>query len=235
MLAARWNHPPNWPSPPAGWTPPPGWYPPPYWPPPPPGWQLWLPIVIEEPTPAVDERRGISGPNIIIALGAGLVALSAALPWINVVLLGSLNLFNLYQVQEKNPVIPEIVVAAALALAQVPAGAWWRFWSAPSEAPSAAYSPSMSSTPSANPTGLVTMSLGPLVAGAGVLVMTIAAITSMSRGAYYQPTHAAGIAGVSCGGWNGQRVRADSVPDCCENASRCSAVMKASWVAGSWR
>ena len=70
MLQARWNHPPNWPPPPAGWMPPPGWYPSPYWPPPPPGWQLWLPVVIEEPAPAADEGRGISGPNIVIALGA---------------------------------------------------------------------------------------------------------------------------------------------------------------------
>ena len=49
------------------------------------------------------------------------------MPWVKVVLLGSLNLFNLYQVQEKNPVIPEVVVAAALvvgvlALARVPGG-----------------------------------------------------------------------------------------------------------------
>ena len=76
---------------------------------------------------APDERRGFSDPNIAIPLGTCLTGLSAALPWINVVLLGSLNLFNLYQVQEKNPVIPEIVVAAAivvaaLALARVPGG-----------------------------------------------------------------------------------------------------------------
>jgi len=189
MLQARWNPPPNWPAPPAGWTPPPGWYPPGDWPPPPPGWQLWLPLAIEEPFAAAEERRGISGPNIAIALGAGLTGLSAALPWINVVLLGSLNLFNLYQVQEKNPVIPEIVVAAAmvvagLALARVPGGRMVAFLVGIVGGTLGGLFTVKVIHAVRQSDGLVSVGVGPLVAGAGVLLMTGAAVISMSRGEY---------------------------------------------------
>lgn len=51
MDGLRYNPPPGWPVPPAGWSPPAGWKPDPKWPEPPPGWQLWVPIVEQPPTP----------------------------------------------------------------------------------------------------------------------------------------------------------------------------------------
>jgi len=105
------------------------------------------------------------------------------------VLLGSLNLFNLYQVQEKNPVIPEIVIVAAivvavLALAGVPGGRMVAFLVGTVGGTLGGLFTVKVIHAVRQSDGLVGMGVGPLVAGAGVLLMTGAAVIGMSRGEY---------------------------------------------------
>lgn len=103
---ARWNPPPGWPIPPAGWSPPPGWRPPPGWPPPPAGWQWCVPEV----------GRISRGPRIVVGIGAALLGLSPFLPWIRVVLLGDLSLFDLFVSSGHSPLVVWLLVVAAIGL-----------------------------------------------------------------------------------------------------------------------
>src|SRR3954452_20424563 len=104
-MKLRFNPPPGWPDVPSpAWTPPPGWQPQPDWPAAPADWNWWAPVETDEP------------PRYWVAAGAGVMALSPFLPWLQVPLFGSLNLFDLFRLSNRSSiaVIPWLFVVAGL-------------------------------------------------------------------------------------------------------------------------
>lgn len=74
----RFNPPPGWSVPHPGWAPPQGWTPPPHWPPAPEGWQFWIPTTAEGGT-APPRRSKATQKTLWVAIGAGVIALTAVL------------------------------------------------------------------------------------------------------------------------------------------------------------
>lgn len=116
----RFNPPPGWPTPPEGWVPPPGWVAPADWPAPPPDWEWWLadqeprPYPYTQSYPQLPQPLPLKSVNVWLAVGSGMLALAPFLTWVNVVLLGSLNLFQLFRAGDTTQAWPWLVVVAAV-------------------------------------------------------------------------------------------------------------------------
>lgn len=104
----RWNPPPGWPTPPPDWQPTPGWEPDPAWPPPPPGWQFW-----------VNTRPPTEPASVILAVAGGAVAISPFISWLHVILIGDVNLVQLFQLAHKPVVIPYALAGVGAALTAI--------------------------------------------------------------------------------------------------------------------
>jgi hypothetical protein len=84
----RFTAAPGWPPTPPGWQPPVGWVPPPDWPPAPHGWQFWQ----DDGAPA---RPWMTRGGIGVLAGGALVAVAAAVPFVEPSADGQAGLFQL--------------------------------------------------------------------------------------------------------------------------------------------
>lgn len=132
------------------------------------------------------DRRAFSVAQLIVVLGASVVALSTMLPWVHVFLLGDLTLFDLYDHSGDGLSTPVLIVLASVivgALALVRVRGWALIalvvalvgggigWSRTND--------SVQVVRLLNP--LLSMGAGPVVAGVGVVVVIVGGVMDLVR------------------------------------------------------
>lgn len=130
-------------------------------------------------------RRAFSVAHLIVVFGASVIALSTMLPWVHVLLLGDLTLFDLYDHSGAGVSTPVLMVSAAVivgALALLNVRGWALIalvaalvgggigWSRTND--------SVEVVRLLNP--LLSMGVGPTIAGVGVVVVIAGAVMGLA-------------------------------------------------------